>query len=214
MKLKRNMMKYLYIYYLPSGLFVVVSWVGFLIPPEVVPGRMAMLITLFLVLINIFNIVTSNSPNVEGMTAIAAWMLVCIFFVFGALVGYAYLLWKKKKSCLKRKRTRKLSEDDSKFRQILKEDYRSKVDDVFFVVFPIMFLVFNLIYWPLCLSSRQGGPQSFSVQENIVHDIISISTGLGAGGFEKSSQTFGRFGAPLGIYTTRHDPPGAERELS
>ena len=75
MKLKRNMMKYLYIYYLPSGLFVVVSWVGFLIPPEVVPGRMAMLITLFLVLINIFNIVTSNSPNVEGMTAIAAWML-------------------------------------------------------------------------------------------------------------------------------------------
>jgi hypothetical protein len=51
----------------------------------VVPGRMAMLITLFLVLINIFNIVTTNSPNVEGMTAIAAWMLVCIFFVFGAL---------------------------------------------------------------------------------------------------------------------------------
>jgi hypothetical protein len=53
--------------------------------PQVVPGRMAMLITLFLVLINIFNIVTTNSPNVEGMTAIAAWMLVCIFFVFGAL---------------------------------------------------------------------------------------------------------------------------------
>jgi hypothetical protein len=54
-------------------------------PSQVVPGRMAMLITLFLVLINIFNIVTTNSPNVEGMTAIAAWMLVCIFFVFGAL---------------------------------------------------------------------------------------------------------------------------------
>ena len=30
-------------------------------------------------------VVTTNSPNVEGMTAIAAWMLVCIFFVFGAL---------------------------------------------------------------------------------------------------------------------------------
>merc|ERR1719189_360479 len=126
MKLKRNMMKYLYIYYLPSGLFVVVSWVGFLIPPEVVPGRMAMLITLFLVLTNIFNIITTNSPNVEGMTAIAAWMIVCIFFVFGALVGYAYLLWKKKKSCLKRKRNKKQTEEN-KMRQILKEDYRSKV---------------------------------------------------------------------------------------
>ena len=81
MRLSRHVLKYLYIYYLPSGLFVVVSWVGFLIPPEVVPGRMAMLITLFLVLINIFNIVTTNSPNVEGMTAIGAWMLgrVCRF---------------------------------------------------------------------------------------------------------------------------------------
>ena len=124
MKLVRNRQKYLYIYFLPSGLFVVVSWVGFLIPPEVVPGRMAMLITLFLVLINIFNIVTSNSPNVEGMTAIAAWMLVCIFFVFGALVGYAYLLWKKKKSCLKRKKTKKQSDEEVKLKQIRKEDYR------------------------------------------------------------------------------------------
>ena len=52
---------------------------------------MAMLITLFLVLINIFNTVTSASPNTEGMNAITAWMLVCIFFVFGAL-GMQYAL--------------------------------------------------------------------------------------------------------------------------
>ena len=57
--------------YLPSAMFVIVSWVSFLVKPEVVPGRwknffflnipricyfrMAMLVTLFLVLINIFN---------------------------------------------------------------------------------------------------------------------------------------------------------------
>ena len=52
----RHKLKYLYVYYLPSGLFVVVSWASFLIPPEIVPGRMAMLITLFLVLTNIFNV--------------------------------------------------------------------------------------------------------------------------------------------------------------
>ena len=79
------------------------------------------------------------------MTAIAAWMLVCIFFVFFALVGfviiviiiiviiiiilfrYAYLLWKKKKSCLKRKKNKKQSEDEGKLRVARKEDYRSKV---------------------------------------------------------------------------------------
>ena len=41
MRLHRHVLKYLYIYYLPSGLFVVVSWVGFLIPPEVVPDPSA-----------------------------------------------------------------------------------------------------------------------------------------------------------------------------
>ena len=62
-------------YYLPSTLFVITSWVSFLIPPEVVPGRMALLVTLFLVLINIFNNVTSITPNTEGMTALSSWML-------------------------------------------------------------------------------------------------------------------------------------------
>ena len=72
---------------------MIVSWVSFLIPPEVIPGRMAMLVTIFLVLINIFNTITNVSPNVEGMTAIASWMIACILFVFGALLGYAGLLY-------------------------------------------------------------------------------------------------------------------------
>ena len=110
MILKRNSLKYIVNYYLPSGLFVIVSWVSFLIPPEIVPGRMTLLVTIFLVLINIFNNVTSNSPNVEGLTAISsklnlityiltnnisAWIITCILFVFGALSGYAGLLFKK-----------------------------------------------------------------------------------------------------------------------
>ena len=71
----------------PSGLFVVVSWISFVVPPDVIPGRMALLITLFLVLVNIFNTVTTNTPKAEGLTAIESWMLSCLLFVFGALVG-------------------------------------------------------------------------------------------------------------------------------
>jgi hypothetical protein len=41
-----------------SGLFVIVSWISFLIPMDVIPGRMALLVTLFLVLVNIFNTVS------------------------------------------------------------------------------------------------------------------------------------------------------------
>lgn len=48
------------------GLFVVVSWISFVVPPDVIPGRMALLVTLFLVLVNIFNSVTTNTPKAEG----------------------------------------------------------------------------------------------------------------------------------------------------
>ena len=50
------------------GLFVVVSWISFLVNPEVIPGRMTLLVTIFLVLINIFNTIQTNSPKAEGLT--------------------------------------------------------------------------------------------------------------------------------------------------
>jgi small neutral amino acid transporter SnatA (MarC family) len=48
---------------------------------------MTLLITVFLVLVNIFNTITTNIPKAEGLTAIEAWVIVCVLFVFGALVG-------------------------------------------------------------------------------------------------------------------------------
>jgi hypothetical protein len=48
---------------------------------------MTLLITVFLVLVNIFNSITTNIPKAEGLTAIEAWVIVCVLFVFGALVG-------------------------------------------------------------------------------------------------------------------------------
>ena len=85
--------RYVYIYYLPSGLFVCVSWASFTIPPEVVPGRMCLLATLFLALTNIFNTITNTSPNVDGTTAMKSWMIACILFVFFALLEYASILY-------------------------------------------------------------------------------------------------------------------------
>ena len=63
------------------------SWISFLVPPESVPGRMTILVTVFLVLVNIFNSITSNIPRADGLTAIESFIIVCIVFVFGALIG-------------------------------------------------------------------------------------------------------------------------------
>lgn len=83
--------------YLPSTMFVMVSWVSFLIKPEVVPGRMALLITLFLVLTNIFNGVKSTAPVSKRLNAIDLYLVVCIFLVFAALVEYSVILFMQKK---------------------------------------------------------------------------------------------------------------------
>jgi len=94
--LKRKVSHYIITCYLPSGMFVIVSWISFLIPPDIVPGRMTLLITVFLVLVNIFNTITTNIPKAEGLTAIEAWVMVCVLFVFGALVEYAGILLQMK----------------------------------------------------------------------------------------------------------------------
>ena len=69
-----------------------------MIEPEVVPGRMGLLVTLFLVVISIFDNMTSNSPNSSGFDAGCAWIFSCLIFVFGALVGYAGILFKMKQA--------------------------------------------------------------------------------------------------------------------
>merc|ERR1719361_2189119 len=55
-------------------------------------GRMALLVTLFLVLVNIFNAITNNSPKADGLNALQGWVLTCIFFVFGSLLEYSVIL--------------------------------------------------------------------------------------------------------------------------
>jgi len=201
MTLSRHVMSYIITYYLPSGLFVVVSWISFLIPPDIVPGRMTLLITLFLVLVNIFNNVTTNSPKAEGLTAIEIWMLVCILFVFGALIVYAVILYLKQK--MRHPKGKKVSRDDTNKTSINDEQQEktavllscqngqsavtilsknghdearprpsigdreksrsstscnektytkwnyqyAKLDRFFLFFFPLLFLIFNTIYW-------------------------------------------------------------------
>ena len=41
MILRRHVSHYIINYYLPSGLFVVVSWISFLVPADIIPGRVS-----------------------------------------------------------------------------------------------------------------------------------------------------------------------------
>jgi len=91
-RLSRTVSPYLLNVYLPTAIFVVMSWVSFLIPTDVVPARIVLLVTLCLVIINTFNNVTARIPVASQVTALEIWLLACILLVFGALGEYAFIL--------------------------------------------------------------------------------------------------------------------------
>jgi len=117
-RLERKQMQYIVQVYLPSVMFVIVSWVSFLIKPEVVPGRMALLVTLFLVLINIFNSVREQAPISSRLNAIDLYLVVCIFLVFGALMEYAVILLLLKK----RRKPRRMHTIDAGLRGLFNQN--------------------------------------------------------------------------------------------
>lgn len=55
--LSRELRSHLLESYLPSTLFVIMSWGSFVVMPEVVPGRMVLLVTTLLSLVTMFDTV-------------------------------------------------------------------------------------------------------------------------------------------------------------
>ena len=67
--LTRHRSRYLMYTHMPSALFVCVSWISFVVPVEAIPGRITLLVTLLLVLINIFNTSVDHQPLSDTITA-------------------------------------------------------------------------------------------------------------------------------------------------
>ena len=155
MVLERHYGKYILEFYLPSTILVMASWVSFLIPAHIVPGRMALLITLLLVLINQFGDINVVVPQSESPTALTIWALCCILFVGGSLMVYAILLYKQfaqKTSLPKNKITYVKGKLPEKENGPLEEDVQKiHWDKKFLKGFPLCFFIFNLVYWPVII---------------------------------------------------------------
>ena len=158
--MKRYASKYFINHYLPSIVFVIASWVSFIIPIDIVPGRMALLITILLVLINQFGTVVHTQPPNITPTAITLWFITCIVFVATALLAYASLLCQKAK--LKRMLRVKMMKTSGSINLRTNNDIEplekleNKLADwdfKFLICFPMAFSVCNFIYWPFVLSS-------------------------------------------------------------
>ena len=93
--LKRNTLNLLIGgYYIPTSLFAILSMISFFINPDVVPGRMGLLVTLFLISSNVYN--SLNAPQGRGFSYIEIWLVGAQGPILLAIVEYGIILaWKQ-----------------------------------------------------------------------------------------------------------------------
>ena len=119
--------------------------VSFIVPPTAIPGRLGLLLTLFLCMVNTLNSVSRYSPKADsGPTVLIIWILSCISFQLIAILEYAWIvatlnhknitdvesLAKEKPKCA------------SKFNML-----SYNLDRIMRLAFPITFIVYSLLFW-------------------------------------------------------------------
>lgn len=75
----------------PSIMLVSLSWVSFWVDPNAVPARVSLGVTCVLTMTTQSSGTRATLPPVSYVKAIDVWMLVCLIFVFAALLEFAYV---------------------------------------------------------------------------------------------------------------------------
>ena len=184
-KLERKVVTLLYQVYIPLYLFVVCSWVSFLIPPDIVPGRFGGLIVLFLIAVNMFNSTKDRTNMTTGLNNLDIFSISCIFMIFFAILEYTWILIVMAKLNFNQqyeyKKEDMLSDDvsiailETTIEDVTEDKKKIKtvsrfwkkfcfclskprlLDAISIVLFPVGFFSFSLYYWlVLC-----AGPEHF-----------------------------------------------------
>ena len=121
-----------------------------MIPKDVVPGRMGLLVTLFLCSINTLNSVASNSPSSwENVSALIQWIIICQTFIIIAIAEYAYILSQTKYPGKDATVSDEVSREKSK-RTEEKANYY--LDKIMLISKPPIFISLAIIFWAVHVS--------------------------------------------------------------
>lgn len=163
-KLDRLYDYYLLQIYVPSILVVILSWVSFWISVDATPAR----ISLGLLTVLAMTTQSSGLPKVSYFKAIDVWMVSCLCFVFAALIEFAYVnvlsrveqrrqshvvdITNNKTEHIRRSLPEKTGNQTASrinlfFRNMANREKARNVDKISRVIFPLLFLLFNVIYW-------------------------------------------------------------------
>ena len=89
-----------------------------------------------LTLVNIFMSVRTSSPTANTVSSIGLWISFCLIFEILCVVEYGIILHKKYPS------SKSYSDDEVSL-------ISQKIDHISLYFFPLLFVVFNLTFWPL-----------------------------------------------------------------
>jgi len=125
--LKRNIGYQVMQTFVPSSLFVTLGYLSLYIPPESIPGRVAIGMTTILTLTAMFSGVRHTVPKVSYISFLDIWMVICLLYVCFFMFEFILVVYLK---------------------SIKKEEASKYVEKKCRVVFPLTFLIFNVLYWP------------------------------------------------------------------
>ncbi|XP_064096483.1 glutamate-gated chloride channel alpha-like [Macrobrachium nipponense] len=153
--LSRKALGHLLATFLPSGLFVAVSWASLFWPADVIPGRTVLVITSLLTLVSMHTAVRQSSPETSYIKAVDIWMFMCI--VLSILILFEYglvLIFRKYKPFQSALRTVqqpvaiKSGESKRGATPIAQVNHEDRIEKVTRILIPVLFLLFNFVYWP------------------------------------------------------------------
>lgn len=138
-------------YYYPTGSFALLSQISFLIHVDMVPGRMGMIVTLYLITANVYNSV--DAPPSRGFSYIEVWMFGAQCPILIALLEYGYALYLKKYA-QERKKKKKITTNVVYVYQKCQLDIDQRIkrmDMATMIISCSLFIIFTLCYWGILI---------------------------------------------------------------
>ena len=161
--------------FMPTSFMVLLSWISFLIPPNSFPGRMGLLGSLVLCIINVMINEMEQSPTAKGMSTLDIWCVICPIMVAIASIEYAFLLYflcfgkfknilfsQVKVSPLKiTEKSRTYSKTRNNFESSCMMPMHAKFIDRFaLIIVPALFIFIEVVYFVYCLIKGDNAAQN------------------------------------------------------
>ncbi|XP_061184565.1 glutamate-gated chloride channel alpha-like [Saccostrea echinata] len=136
--------------YVPSVFLVILGWMSMWIDKGQVGARTSLGVLCVLSIVTQLVGVVSLGSGLEGLIAVDIWMAACMFFTIIALCVFAVVHNMKRRKD-KNKQKYKVGSEDEEGASCCDVQH-GRLQNIFRVVYPLLFIIFNVVYWIYFLS--------------------------------------------------------------